>query len=276
MFRNLQISIFIYYFVTVSIFLGLFNFLSNTIELINIYIIAIILLGFVSYTGIILSNLAISPLKEHIANLQELSKETLHELNLPISTIKTNSQMLKKTLEDEKSLKRLSRIDTACEMLQQRYNELDYMIKTQTVEVIQENFDLQELVEKRIAFLSPLYPHIDFELTLEKTLIKNDSIGLSKAIDNLIDNAVKYSNNSTKVVIKLQNFKLSIQDYGSGINEVELLKIFDSYYQSDTTMKGFGIGLSLVKRFCDKNSIQLTLESKPRQGTTVHLQFKQA
>ena len=85
------------------------------------------MLSFVSYTGIFLSKIAIDPLVEYIQQLQELSKETLHELNLPISTIKTNTQMIKKTLSDEKSLKRLHRIDTACIMLQERYNELDYI-----------------------------------------------------------------------------------------------------------------------------------------------------
>ncbi len=73
-------------------------------------------------------------MSEHVKNLQNLSKETLHELNLPISTIKTNSQMIKKNLTNEKALKRLARIDSACLMLQQRYNELDYMIKTQTLQ----------------------------------------------------------------------------------------------------------------------------------------------
>lgn len=232
------------------------------------------MLGFVSYAAIILSNLAISPLQEHVRNLQNLSKETLHELNLPISTIKTNSQMIKKSLTDEKALKRLTRIDAACLMLQQRYNELDYMIKTQTVENIKEDFDLAQLLRKRIEFLSPLYPQVDFQVKLENTQIINDSIGLSKVIDNLVDNAVKYSPNSDKIDVKLHNNTLSITDYGSGMDEVELLKIFDNYYQSDENMRGFGIGLSLVKRFCDKQGIRLSFKSKPNVGTTVLLKFK--
>lgn len=232
------------------------------------------MLCFVTLSAVFISKLAIDPLAQHVKNLQDLSKETLHELNLPISTIKTNSQMMKKNLNDEKALKRLSRIDSACLMLQQRYNELDYMIKTQTLQNIEENFDLAELIKDRIEFLTPIYPHINFKTELESTQLINDKIGLSKVIDNIIDNGVKYSPNSDKIEIKLHNNELHIKDYGCGMDEVELIRIFDNFYQSNENMKGFGIGLGMVKRFCDKQDIHLTLKSKPDIGTTVILKFK--
>ncbi|MBC8237103.1 MAG: HAMP domain-containing histidine kinase [Helicobacteraceae bacterium] len=274
MFRSLQLNIFIYYFVTVAIFLGILHFLLEVLLIQNTYLVAIVLLAFVSYSGIILSNLAIDPLREYVRNLRNLSKETLHELNLPISTIRTNTQMIKKTLNNEKDLKRLARIDTACAMLEQRYNELEYMIKSQTSPQMKETFDLASLVEERVSFLSPLYPQINFNLDIESSIISNDSIGLSKVIDNIIDNAVKYSQNNNKIDIRLHDNILSIQDYGCGMDEVELLNIFDNYYQSDASMQGFGIGLSLVKRFCDKQEIRLSFKSKPDYGTTVLLKFK--
>ena len=98
---------------------------------------------------------------------------------------------------------------------------------------------------------------------------------MSKVIDNIIDNAVKYSPNSKSIDIELHDYTLTIKDYGCGMDEVELLNIFDNYYQSDNSMQGFGIGLSLVKRFCDKQGIRLSFKSKPNDGTTVILKFKQ-
>jgi len=225
-------------------------------------------------SGVFISKLSIDPLEEHISNLQSLSKETLHELNLPISTIISNSQMLKKNLSDEKSHKRLSRIELACEMLQTRYNELDYMIKTQTLQDIKENINLAILIKQRVEFLSSVYTDIDFKLDIEDTHIINDKTGLGKVIDNLIDNGVKYSPNSNIIEIKLSDAKLYIKDYGIGMDEVELIQIFDRYYQSNENMKGFGIGLNMVKKFCDKNNISLNFNSKPNIGTTVSLNFK--
>ena len=182
--------------------------------------------------------------------------------------------MLNKSLTDEKSQKRLSRINSACEMLQERYNELDYLIKTQSDELISEEFDLQSLTEQRIAFLSKVYPQIKFKTTLKSLQIINDKKGLGKVIDNIVDNGVKYSPNSQTIEINITERTLTIRDYGIGMDEVELLQIFDNYYQTNNNMQGFGIGLSMVKRFCDKNEITLSFQSKPKKGTTVELKFK--
>ncbi len=233
------------------------------------------MLCFVTLAGVLISKLSVDPLQEHVTNLQNLSKETLHELNLPISTIMTNLHMLKKNMKDEKDLKRISRIDLACGMLRQRYNELDYMIKKQAQKELQEDFELSELIQMRIEFLQALYPHIIFKLNLQVTQMHNDKIGLSKVIDNIIDNAVKYSRNSNRIDIEVRDHTLFIQDYGCGMDEVELLQIFDNYYQSNENMQGFGIGLSMVKRFCDNQHIQLSFKSQPDNGTTVILKFKQ-
>lgn len=232
------------------------------------------MLCFVTLSAVFISKLAIDPLAQHVKNLQNLSKETLHELNLPISTIKTNLQMIKKNTDDTKALKRLNRIDTACCMLQERYNELDYMIKTQTLQDIKEDFDLADLVKQRIEFLSVIYSQINFETELSSTIVTNDKIGLSKVIDNIIDNGIKYSPNSNTIKIKLLESKLLIQDFGIGMDEVEVVRIFDNYYQSNENMQGFGIGLAMVKRFCDRNNIKLNFKSKPNVGTKVLLNFK--
>ena len=233
------------------------------------------MLCFVALSGVFISKLAIDPLTQHVNNLQNLSKETLHELNLPISTIKSNAKMISKTLSDEKSLRRISRIESACKMLEQRYDELDYMIKTQTVQELRKEIELDILLKERVEFLQALYPQISFNLSIQKTKIFNDKIGLSKVIDNIIDNGVKYSRNSTNLDIQLNDYTLSIRDYGCGMDEVELLQIFDSYYQSNENIKGFGIGLSMVKRFCDTNDIKLNFKSQKDEGTTVLLKFKQ-
>lgn len=274
MFRNLRINIFIYYVLTATTFLLISYYFSEILPVENIYLLALVLLCFIILSGVFISKLAIDPLSEYVRNLQNLSKETLHELNLPISTIVTNSQMLKKNIEDEKSLKRLIRIDSACDMLKQRYNELDYMIKMQSKQNILENFSVDILVQKRVAFLEKIYPYMHFNLELEKMEVRSDKTGLGKVIDNIIDNGVKYSQDSKNIDIKLEGKNLTIEDFGIGMDEVEIVKIFDQFYQSNASMQGFGIGLNMVKRFCDENEITLSFNSTPNKGTKVELKFK--
>ena len=273
LFNNLRINIFIYYFITVVAFVGFTYYLVAILKIENLFILSIIGLCFIVLSGIFISKLAVDPLLEYVRSLQNLSKETLHELNLPISTIITNTQMLQKNTEDEKSLKRIGRINRACEMLKERYNELDYMIKMQSRQDVEEEFWVDELVEERVAFLSKIYPQFEFNLALEKLQIKSDKKGLAKVIDNIVDNGVKYSKNSKVIDINIDDKTLFIEDFGIGMDEVELLRIFDNYYQSNSDIQGFGIGLSMVKRFCDKNSIRLSFKSQKDNGTRVELKF---
>ena len=273
MFRSLKLFIAIFYVVTLGGYIALFYYLHDILK-IDIAVILILMSILGLFSAYMLAKLATEPLMEYIEHLRSLSSQTLHELNLPIATIKSTLGMLKRNQSDPKTLKRLERIESASQMLQQRYNELDYIIKTQTTLKIEEEFEICELLHERVEFLQNLYPSHPIEIECEATTIKGDATGLAKTIDNLIDNSVKYSPKGSKIIVKFNQKSLRITDSGKGIDEVDLIRIFDSYYQEDAKEKGFGIGLSLVKKYCDKNDIELAIDSKVGQGTTVELKFK--
>ena len=273
MFYNTKFIIATFYLITTSLYIFLFYYLHTILEL-HLIIVALIITLLTTLSAYLIAKLATEPLLQYIQNLKTLSSQTLHELNLPIATIKTNLSMIKKNITDTKTLKRLERIDQATTMLQQRYNELDYLIKTQTTKHIKEKFNIRTLLEERVELFKELYSSYEFILETEDAQLYTDKIGLSKVIDNLIDNSVKYSPKNSKIKIVFSNNTLSVIDQGQGIDEVDLIRIFDSYYQKDNSSKGFGIGLSLVKQFCDKNNIKLHIQSKVSCGTTVTLQFK--
>jgi signal transduction histidine kinase len=159
-------------------------------------------------------------------------------------------------------------------MLKERYNELDYMIKKQSERENIEHFDLRAVIEERIRFLRSLYPSVEWQVEIEPCEVYGDRIGLGKVIDNLIENGVKYSPKNPIITITLRNHVLSIGDQGIGMDEITLIHIYDRYYQSDSTMAGYGIGLNLVKRYCDRYGIGLHISSKIEEGTCVTLEFK--
>ncbi len=270
MFRNVQITIFLFFVITTTLIITLFYALQETVAL--PYLIAITL-SLVLLAGVAIAKLSIEPLREHFNQLEHFSKEILHELNLPINTIMTNSAMLKKKIEDERALKRFSRIEAACGMLQERYKELDYLIKKQMQHEQIEVFDVRELIIERLKLLKPLYSHASFTEDLETISVNIDRIGLAKVIDNIIDNSVKYSPHNAEIIIMIRDNKLTISDKGQGMDEVEVFQIFDRYYQSDEDALGFGIGLGLVKNYCDRYKIKLHVDSKKGEGTTMQLDF---
>ena len=85
---------------------------------------------------------------------------------------------------------------------------------------------------------------------------------------------MKYSKKDTPIKIIMEDTKLMIQDRGIGIEDSELSLIYQRYYQSDNNFIGDGIGLSIVRRYCDKEGIGLKIESKKGAGTNVILDFK--
>lgn len=274
MFRSVQIALASLYVTTTAILIAGIYYVHQVLGVEQWGIIAFVSLILTLIAGGVLAKIAITPLREHFEHLERFSKETLHELNLPINTITANVQMLRKTHNDEKSIKRLERIETATEMLKERYNELDYLIKKQTERERIESFDLAELIEERLGFLRSLYPSVIWELSLEPQRVTCDRIGLGKVIDNLVENGVKYSGQIPHITINLHDQSLSICDQGIGMDEITLMRIYDRYYQNDSTMAGFGIGLSLVKRYCDRHHINLHVASRVGEGTCVKLEFK--
>ena len=223
------------------------------------------------YFGYILNSYILSQKFKIDENLLHLTKEILHELNIPISTIQANSTLLKRTLKDnEKGLKRLSRIDDSSKRLERLYTELVYSIKKEILTIEKELFRIDKLIEDRVAVLR-LQDRNPFLLYIDPLTIDVDKIGFEKMLDNILINAMKYSDKNEPISIVLKKSILTIEDRGIGMDETELIAIYERYYQSDNTSYGEGIGLALVKAYCDDEKIKIWIASHKDKGTKVSL-----
>ncbi len=238
------------------------------------YILAFLLLiPAILFSAYAFTIIAFEPKESQDKMLEHLIKESLHEINLPISTIEANIKMLEKNLQDEKDQKRAKRIKEALERLKRLYKMLAYNIKKEILQIEKEKFRVDELVKNRVEFFKSLNRNL-FILNLKPLTVKADKIGLEQAIDNIIENAMKYSKKGSPIEIGTEGSILYIKDNGIGIDENQLPLIFQRYYQSDSRYEGEGIGLSIVKRYCDRENIILKIESKKGLGTKVILNFK--
>jgi len=205
------------------------------------------------------------------SNLLNLTNEIIHELNIPISTIQANSKLLKRTLkESEKGLIRLKRIEDSTTRLQRLYAELIYNIKKEILPIEKEFFNLKSLIEERIEVMK-LLKRNPFILELSSCTINADKIGFEKMFENIVTNAMKYSDKKSTITIKLKEHILTIKDQGVGIDEHELIKIFERYYQLDNSTYGEGIGLALVQSYCNEAKIKIQIISQKGEGTEVKL-----
>jgi two-component system phosphate regulon sensor histidine kinase PhoR len=117
----------------------------------------------------------------------------------------------------------------------------------------------------------------------EKPIINGDEVHITNVIFNLLDNAVKYSNDSPEIKITTENGKgellISVQDKGIGISKEHHSQIFDRFYRVPTgnihNVKGFGLGLSYVKKIIDSHNAKIKVESVINKGTKFTILFPQ-
>jgi len=269
--KQIWIATVLYTLSLMSILGVLYMLLNSSISLpLTVLLLLLLSLGF-AYT---LSSYVLSQKFKVDENLLHLTKEILHELNIPIATIQANTTLLKRTLkENEKGLKRLSRIDASTSRLNRLYVELVYSIKKEIHSIEKEEFLLEELIVERVEEMKLLNRN-SFVLKLKSHRVYVDKIGFEKVLDNLISNAMKYSDKNSNIEICLENHNLSIKDHGIGMDETELISIYERYYQLDNRAYGEGIGLALVKAYCDDEKIKIRINSRKNEGTEVGLELE--
>ncbi|UFH59024.1 sensor histidine kinase [Sulfurovum mangrovi] len=234
---------------------------------------ALVLMLFSGMFGYIFVSTILAPAKRLDKNLSHLTKEILHELNIPLATIQANTKLIARKLDDQKSLDRIDRIDASSKRLERLYQELAYSIKKELQPIEKETFDLKKVLEERIEVFEA-FDRNSFNMDVKNYMVRADKIGFEKVIDNILMNAMKYSSKDTPITLSHTQNILSISDRGVGMSETELLKIYERYYQADSSKQGEGIGLALVKSYCDSEGIDIQIKSEKNQGTTVSLDLK--
>lgn len=235
-------------------------------------IIPLIILGLAIFLSFSISIL--KPLFKSDEKLEQSIKETIHELNIPVSTIKMNTQLLEKTIKDEKSLKRLDRIKQASNNLLKLYENMEYNIKKEIDKIDKQEFYLDEIISSSCEKFDDIKNDTKILVNIPPTLIKTDLNGFEKTIDNLISNAIKYNIKENPLVeINYKDGILSIYNTGEIIDTKNLFIIFDKYFQENPSKDGFGLGLSIVKEFCDKNKIIINIDTL-ESGNRFNLNLK--
>ncbi len=124
---------------------------------------------------------------------------------------------------------------------------------------------------------------IKFLFDGNKDIIVNaDSSMLEAILSNIISNSIKYSAEGKPVEISINqntsNVICLIKDYGIGMSNNQVEKIFDRFYRADESrtseVEGNGLGLSIVKKLADLQNIKLNVESNPGEGTTFNIHFE--
>ncbi|MBK8602302.1 MAG: HAMP domain-containing histidine kinase [Saprospiraceae bacterium] len=224
--------------------------------------------------------------------LSELQKDFInnmtHEFKTPLASILLASGAISSNpkVKDDSVIQRLTGIiDQQNKRLISHVEKILELAKLEKNKFLlfTEKLDLNNVIREMLPALELRIENVqgvmNINLSNEDIFILADKIHLTNVLDNLIDNAIKYSINNPVIYISssIQKGKvtLCIEDNGVGMDIVTQKKVFQKFYRHHTgnvhDVKGFGLGLFYVKNICNALNWKLKIESTPAQGTKIFI-----
>ena len=203
-------------------------------------------------------------------------KNSVHEINTPLSIIQTNIDLLKMKIPHNKYI---TNIESGSKIIQYIYDDLSYLVKKDRVVYEKEYLDFTKILNTRLDFFDEIAisNSLYFIQNIENDMyIKFNITELQRIIDNNLSNAIKYSYAKSPIFIKLEyinddEIEFSVTTHSKKIECIE--KIFDDFYRENIARGGFGLGLKIVKEICDKNLVIINLQSN-EEKTKFTYRFK--
>lgn len=228
-----------------------------------------------------------------IASINDFRKELIanvsHDLRTPLAIIRgyTETLLLKENdIEKEKRKEFLENIHDSSQRLGGLVNQLFELSKLESnqIKLAKEPFSLDELAHDLIAGYEVLAKEKNISLIHQPTpnlpLTYGDISLVERVIQNLIDNALKFTPRNGKIEIKLEKvddkIRFRIVDTGVGIAENELIAIFDRYKSGENgeeKKKGIGLGLAIAKKIIEMHDSTIEVSSKLNKGTSFSFQL---
>ena len=203
--------------------------------------------------------LSLRPLYRRIDFLNGFIRDTTHEINTPLSVILMSIEMFETDPQ-----KYLNNIKTASKTISTLYEDLTLVKFGGEEDNAVTTFSLSELVRDRLSYfgLNLEQKNINLNAQIAEVQLRSSYKKVRKIIDNLLSNAIKYCDENGDVGVNLTPLALMISNGGAGIAKENLSRIFDLYARFDERNGGFGIGLHIVKTFCDELGFKISCKSK--------------
>ena len=226
----------------------------------------------------------INYMAEELSNAEKIKNDFIssvsHELRTPLTAIRGWTEtMIDGNLDSDMTQKGMKVIMNETERLSQMVEELLDFSRMQSgrLKLIVDKFDLIAELSDAVLMYTERARRENIELVYDEpeiyTAIYGDKNRIRQVFINIIDNALKYSDNGGKVEIAAalrgNKFFISVSDNGCGISSKDLPNIKQKFYKANLTRRGSGIGLAVADEIVMRHGGTLSLTSQEGKGTTV-------
>ena len=247
-----------------------FLIISKEINYKRIVLLALFMLAItIMASTLVMYFVYVSITKPHLEQKKMMNtffNDAMHELKTPLGVASINLEIL------ETRNKQTHRIKAALKQMKITYEDVEFFIKNDRIKFPKKVLNFSNFLENRIRFSSTIAHNKKIQIISEissSLKVFLSEIEATRLIDNNLSNAIKYSNETSKINVYLKSddsFAIFIiEDFGCGIKDVDT--IWQRYTRQNQSQGGFGLGLNIVMKICNKNDILYDVKSIPKKGS---------
>lgn len=239
--------------------------------------------------GIFFSSVSTMLNQKKLSNIKnDFINNMTHELKTPISTISLAVEVMKDEqvrMDKSKTTRYLNIIHDENKRLGNQVEKVLQiaLLEKGDVKLHLDEVNLHEIIEHVSQNLSVQIEQkggrLHMDLNAGQPVLLGDEVHITNIVYNILDNAIKYSKETPEITITTadsnQGLVLKVEDKGIGMNKEQLSRIFEKFYRVPTgnvhDVKGFGLGLSYVKKMVELHNGHVKVTSKPTEGSTFEI-----
>lgn len=208
---------------------------------------------------------------------RQLVADASHELRTPVASLRTDIEVLREEgeLSDGERRRMLDSIDGRIEELGALIADVIELARDD--EVVSETSDvrLDLLVSEAVERTRGHAPGREFELTLAESVVEGRPDRLARAVNNLLDNAVKFSDGGEPIEVSVAGSEVVVRDHGPGIPAGELERVFDRFHRGARVRNtpGSGLGLAIVRQVAEAHGGSVSAENAADGGALFRLRL---
>lgn len=224
-------------------------------------------------------NQFIAKMESSIQRERNFTRNASHELRTPLAVIKANLDLLERFDQPEKRQGVIARMRRTVDGMEDLVETLLLLARDAESSLSISSVNLNELLSELIEEVGQTVakPDVSYRVTCQGVLeVEAPGRVLAILFTNLIRNAMMYTDQGSVEVI-IDRRGVVVKDTGCGINAENLERMFEPFVRGhDRSNEGYGLGLAIVRRLCDRFGWDLRADSQEGVGTEIHIEFPRA
>jgi two-component system, OmpR family, sensor histidine kinase MprB len=209
-------------------------------------------------------------LDDSVRSQRQLVADASHELRTPVTSLRTNIEVLLAggRLDEEDRRRLLADVVEQSEELSTLVSDLIEVARGDLPDDSMDDIRLDGIAEDCLARARRNAPDVEFLAELHPVLVTGSAERLSRALNNLLDNAARHTAPGTRVEMTVDASGVRVRDHGSGIGEDDLPYVFDRFYRgaNSRARQGSGLGLAIVRQVAESHRGTVSAANAPDGG----------